>query len=334
MLMKTPLFSWCRAYRAPLSLVLCYCLLGSTGLASADDAPPENPPSTSREVPQATREEEPVEQLPPSAEVPQYSVPSDLPDVPESPEAVEPASQLPAVSAPPALSPAPIPSPEPALSPGTAGSPAMVIPGPIIYPDVPVPPRAEPPVELLACIETLRQAVQRLKLPLPLPEGRIVVFKAQRRLELWNGSTLVRIYRTALGPNPNGQKQRKYDGRTPEGQYYICMRNATTSNFRIFLGLSYPALHDAKRGVQSRAISWREYQVISQRLASRGTPLWSTELGGWVGIHGGTNNIYAQRLIRERGSNDWTAGCIAVTDAEIDEIHAATRLGTPVLVKP
>jgi murein L,D-transpeptidase YafK len=171
-------------------------------------------------------------------------------------------------------------------------------------------------------------------LVLPLRNARIVVWKAQRRLELFDGNNLIKTYRVALGSQPTGHKQRQGDGRTPEGQYFICTRNAQTSAFHIFLGLSYPALPDATRGIQNRAITAREYQVIRQRLASRSAPLWRTRLGGWVGIHGGSDANFAQRTTRKRGSNDWTAGCIALTNAEIREIYAATKMGTPVLVKP
>jgi lipoprotein-anchoring transpeptidase ErfK/SrfK len=86
--------------------------------------------------------------------------------------------------------------------------------------------------------------------------------------------------------------------------------------------------------VSKKQISWREYQAIRSRLASRNAPLWSTRLGGWVGIHGGSDGAYAKKMMNKRGRNDWTAGCVAVTNREIEEIHAATKMGTPVLVKP
>jgi len=183
-------------------------------------------------------------------------------------------------------------------------------------------------------VESLRGAAQRLKLPLPLPDARIVVTKSARRLDLYNGKTLVKSYHVALGSKPTGHKAQRGDGRTPEGQFYICTRNASTSAFHIFLGLSYPALPDAAKAVQKKIISWREYQLIQQRLSSRSVPLWRTRLGGWVGIHGGTDAAFAQRQRKARGTSDWTAGCIALTNREISEIHTATRLGTPVLVRP
>jgi lipoprotein-anchoring transpeptidase ErfK/SrfK len=182
--------------------------------------------------------------------------------------------------------------------------------------------------------ESLRAIVTRNNLALPLSQGRIVIDKSERRLDLYNGRTLVKSYRVALGKNPYGHKMREGDNRTPEGDFYICTRNAKNSAFHIFLGLSYPALPDAKRAANSKQITWREYQLIHQRLASRGRPPWETNLGGWVGIHGGTDAAFAQKKMQQRGTRDWTAGCIALTNREIEEIHAATRLGTPVRVQP
>ena len=181
---------------------------------------------------------------------------------------------------------------------------------------------------------SLQSAASRLGLSLPLPQARVVVLKSKRRLELWSGPTLVKVYRVALGNNPSGAKKRQHDSRTPEGRFYICTRNSTNSAFHVFLGLSYPGIPDAVRGKKTGLISPREYMMIRNRLASRGTPLWETRLGGWVGIHGGTDNKYAQKQMGKRGRTDWTAGCIAVTDREIEEIHRATVLGSPVWVRP
>ena len=161
-----------------------------------------------------------------------------------------------------------------------------------------------------------------------------MVWKAQRRLELWSGKRLVKTYRVALGVNPVGAKSRQHDGRTPEGHFRICTRNAASSAFHIFLGLSYPGVPDAARGIDSGAISWREYALIQHQLASRGAPSWDTRLGGWVGIHGGTGSPFAQKQAVKRGRMDWTAGCIALTDREIEELYSATKMGTPVWIRP
>ena len=181
---------------------------------------------------------------------------------------------------------------------------------------------------------SLLSIAMRLNLPLPLPKARIVVLKRQRRLELWNEARLVKTYQVALGGNPVGAKTRQRDNRTPEGRFTICTRNATTSSFHIFLGLSYPGLPDAARGVNRGTITWREYALIQRQLASRSAPPWETRLGGWVGIHGGTGSRFAQKQSQKRGRNDWTAGCVALTDSEIEELYAATKIGTPVWIRP
>lgn len=227
----------------------------------------------------------------------------------------------------------PTPTATDASQPGSASAPTGPL-TPNATPQPAVTPTPAAPVYAEVSHESLRAALNRLKLPLPLPRARIVVTKSQRKLELFSGEALVKSYRVALGPWPAGPKQSEGDGRTPEGQLYICTRNAKNSGFHIFLGLSYPSLPDAVRGVNSKVISWRDYMMIRQRLASRGAPLWRTRLGGWVGIHGGTGGAFSQKRSAERKSNDWTAGCIAVTDKEIEEIYSATALGTPVLVRP
>ena len=245
-----------------------------------------------------------------------------------------------------ALPPAPSPEPNvqaaPAEKTAPVSSPTTGLPTTKLLPPK-IPSEAKPaeakpaPVAAPSKVpqnESLRDAAARLKLPLPLPQSRVVVLKAKRRLEVWNGDTFVKSYRVALGGKPTGHKARQGDGRTPEGEFFICTRNAQTSAFHIFLGLSYPAMPDATRGLKNRAISEREFRIIRSRLASRGAPLWRTRLGGWVGIHGGTNEKFARKQSQKRGSPDWTAGCVALTNREIEEIHAATKLGTPVSVRP
>jgi len=180
----------------------------------------------------------------------------------------------------------------------------------------------------------LRQIVDQWKLALPLKDARIVITKEKHRLDLYSGQTLVKSYHVALGSNPIGAKVRRGDGRTPEGEFYICMRNGKDSAFHLFLGLSYPGLPRATDAVNSKQITWQQFQAIRSRLASRGTPLWNTDLGGWVGIHGGSNDAYAAKVRKKRGSSDWTAGCIALTNREIEEIAAAAPVGTPVTILP
>ncbi len=130
---------------------------------------------------------------------------------------------------------------------------------------------------------------------------RVVVWKKHRRLELWHGPKLLHSYRIALGGNPSGHKTQQGDQKTPEGAYVIDRRNPR-SQFYKSLHVSYPNAADRaqarRRGVHP---------------------------GGDIFIHGGSpqNNV-----------RDWTWGCVAVTNQEIDEIWGLVRDGTPIEIKP
>jgi murein L,D-transpeptidase YafK len=130
----------------------------------------------------------------------------------------------------------------------------------------------------------------------------LVVSKRNRVLELKSGATTLKRYRVHLGFAPEGHKTRSGDGRTPEGRYYIDRRNPR-SDFYLSLGVSYPNALDIAR---ARAAGVRP--------------------GGDIFIHGGP------RKTADRGKRDWTAGCIAVSDAEIEEIWALVPTGTPITI--
>lgn len=130
---------------------------------------------------------------------------------------------------------------------------------------------------------------------------KIIVFKSARYMHLMHGTQVLKSYRIDLGFAPEGHKQYEGDGRTPEGLYYIDRRNPD-SEFHLSLGISYPNEHDVAR---------------AQKLGK--SP------GGDIFIHGRGNPV--QQLIR-----DWTWGCIAVRNDEIEEIYAMVRDGTPIRI--
>lgn len=146
----------------------------------------------------------------------------------------------------------------------------------------------------------------------PLADGmvasRIVVRKSARTLELYAGGELLRSYAIALGPDPIGPKDRQGDGRTPEGRYRIDYRKEDSS-FHRALHISYP----------------RSDQVAAAR--QRGEPP-----GGLIMIHGLPND--AGWLGRLHLVSDWTNGCIAVTNDEIEEIWRVVPNGTPIEIEP
>src|SRR5262245_21534869 len=136
----------------------------------------------------------------------------------------------------------------------------------------------------------------------------IIVEKAARRLTLVRNGAAARTYDVALGANPVGHKQQEGDGRTPEGHYTIDFKNSH-SRFHLALRISYPNADDRNRAGRSGA-----------------SP------GGDIMIHGLPNGLgWLGAWHRER---DWTDGCIAVTDAQIEEIWAMVDVGTGIDIRP
>jgi len=136
----------------------------------------------------------------------------------------------------------------------------------------------------------------------------VEVFKAERRMELKRQGRVLKTYRVSLGFAPRHHKEREGDGRTPEGLYAIDRRNPRSS-FHLSLHVSYPDADDRARA------------------AARGE-----DPGGDIFIHGLPNGW--RKLRTPHGRRDWTAGCIAVTDAEIREVWARVPDGAPVRIHP
>ncbi|SIP89852.1 L,D-transpeptidase catalytic domain [Paracoccus thiocyanatus] len=138
------------------------------------------------------------------------------------------------------------------------------------------------------------------------PVTQVVVNKGARQMLLLNGNRVLKAYRIGLGNAPLGHKQFEGDGRTPEGLYYIDRRNPDSS-YHLSIGISYPNPQDAAQA------------------ASIGR-----SAGSDIFIHG--QGPEGRALSRRQ--QDWTAGCIAVTDEEAEDIYAMVRDGTPILITP
>ncbi|MFK7751973.1 MAG: murein L,D-transpeptidase family protein [Sedimentitalea sp.] len=134
------------------------------------------------------------------------------------------------------------------------------------------------------------------------PVTSIVVNKGARNMYLLNGETVLEKYDVDMGFAPDGDKQIKGDGKTPEGTYYIDRRNPNSS-FHLSLGISYP-------NAQDRA----EAKALGE------SP------GGDIFIHGQPN------LKRAKGE-DWTAGCIAVKNREMEDVYAMVQVGTVITIR-
>lgn len=132
---------------------------------------------------------------------------------------------------------------------------------------------------------------------------QIQVYKSKRRMYLFSGTQVVKRYKIGLGGAPVGPKHFEGDGKTPEGLYYINRRNPTSA-YHLSLGISYPNTEDV---------------AYAEALGRKP--------GGDIMIHGRAGK-------NDPNKRDWTAGCIAVKDEEIEEIYAMITLGTPVFIFP
>ena len=158
-------------------------------------------------------------------------------------------------------------------------------------------------------------------LPTTLVDPRLLAEKSRRTLTVFSDGKPVKTYRIALGDDPVRPKEREGDGRTPEGMYYVCAKNPD-SRFHRSLGLSYPSAIDAERGSRDGLIGARDRRAIVDAIRHFRQPPWNTKLGGEIMIHGGGT------------ARDWTEGCLAVSNADIDEFYALIPLGTEVEIRP
>jgi hypothetical protein len=154
-----------------------------------------------------------------------------------------------------------------------------------------------------------------------LSNPTIYVYKNERRLFVIDDKVLVRDYPIALGPQPKGDKCLRGDGRTPEGDFFICVKNPS-SKYHKGLGLNYPSPKHAEEAYLLGVISKDEYVRIIRANERKTLPPDNTCLGGDIFIHGGGP------------VGDWTLGCVALRNSDIDELYDTIPIGTPVKIMP
>ena len=135
---------------------------------------------------------------------------------------------------------------------------------------------------------------------------KVLVLKSQRALLLMKGDEVLKRYIVSLGRNPVGPKSRQGDNKTPEGSYVLDRHNAN-SQYHRSIHISYPSADDVARA--------RKLGVAP---------------GGELYIHGLPNDFRGD----SKALGDWTEGCIAVNDVEMDEIWRAVADGTPIEIRP
>ena len=136
----------------------------------------------------------------------------------------------------------------------------------------------------------------------------VVVIKSQSKLFLKRNGRVLREFRVALGENPEGHKQQQGDERTPEGNYTLDFKKEDSAYYRS-IHISYPNEADKEHARRS-----------------------GVHPGGMIMIHGQKNG--AGHLAQMTQRFNWTDGCIAVTNEEMDQIWQSVDVGTPIVIKP
>jgi len=144
--------------------------------------------------------------------------------------------------------------------------------------------------------------------PVELRATRVEIDKTARQLKLLRGAETVAVYNVSLGFSPVGHKSREGDGRTPEGTYSVESKNER-SRFHLALRVSYPNVDDRK---------------IAHQLG--------VSPGGDIMIHGLPNGLSWLSYFHLK--QDWTDGCVAVTNTEMNEIWRLVPTGTPIEIRP
>ncbi len=163
----------------------------------------------------------------------------------------------------------------------------------------------------------------------PLKAKRIIVIdKAKQNLVLLVDGKPRATFPASFGIDPDSDKSRAFDCATPEGLYRITHHNAQ-SRFHRFLGISYPNLADAEKGLAEGVISLEKYRGFHEAIAHKSMPPpRDTGLGSGIGIHGG--GVF--RLFGKTRERDWTEGCIAVDDKNVEKLFDFCKPGDPVII--
>ena len=162
---------------------------------------------------------------------------------------------------------------------------------------------------------------ERQPLKVPLTNPRILVRKQARKLELYENDSLLRTYKVGLGFSPVLDKRQEGDGATPEGDFYVFVKNEKSAYY-LSLGVSYPNIEDADRGFRDGLISKAQHRAITDAIRKKVAPPQYTKLGGLIYIHG------------HGAQSDWTLGCVALENEDIRELFQAVKVGTPVSIMP
>jgi murein L,D-transpeptidase YafK len=158
-------------------------------------------------------------------------------------------------------------------------------------------------------------------------ESLLMIDTVGRTLEVVQGDQVKQIFHNiSVGRNGYSFDHHEGDGRTPLGVFHVAWINPN-SRFHLFFGLDYPNQNDAEEAFRRKLIDFDTYFAIRKALHRGELPPQDTPLGGHIGIHGlGHGN----RFIHE--TTNWTQGCVALTNEQIDQLARWVTLGTKVVI--
>lgn len=159
---------------------------------------------------------------------------------------------------------------------------------------------------------------------------QIEIIKSAQELRLKRGNHVIKTFRIAYGRGDSGRKKQRGDNKTPVGTYKI-MEFKANSKFHFFMQLNYPNLLDAWHGYRNQIITPGEYKQIAISFKNQEMPPQNTALGGYIGIHG-LGEITSNKLKIHQSLN-WTEGCIALSNVEIDILRKYISMGAIVVIK-
>jgi len=156
----------------------------------------------------------------------------------------------------------------------------------------------------------------------------ILIDIGKMSLSVLQGDRVRKTYRNiSIGRGGSTSEKKQRDGKTPLGKFRI-VRITTDTTFHRFFGIDYPDLERAERARQAGTINQTGYAKIRRALQAKQTPPQETILGGYIGIHG-----IGEGDVRIHEDFNWTNGCVALTNAQIDDLSGWLHIGTKVVIR-
>jgi murein L,D-transpeptidase YafK len=156
----------------------------------------------------------------------------------------------------------------------------------------------------------------------------VVVKKSLNKMTVFYQGKPLKSFLCVSGVNTQGDKQKQGDNRTPEGQFIITDKERLNDDpylGRKWMGISYPDDVHAQKALENKLISFNQYQEIIAANEEKVQPPQNTPLGGWIGIHGGREDLTKQGI-------NWTEGCLAMQDKDLEELYGLVQYGTPIII--